>query len=1206
MKTRKQISIILIFLMVVNTVLYSQETKESDEYKLAINLYNDNMFDLALDQFKNFVNAYPGSNQAIEARYYIGLVQFKLKKFEEARVSFQNFALSYTDNSKAADAWFKVGESYVALKNFREAALAFERVKVFQPKSQLAPEALFKSAEYFTKDGDLTNARKNLQAIMQDYSGSDLVQAARLSLAELYLEDGNVDLAQSEARRVMNTESKYKPAGLILLGRIYVTLGQFDEAEKNLLTVIKNYKNSSNALQANFELGMMYKQSKDFTKAVSEFEKIVNDKIADVSFRESANFELGLSYYELKDFKSASKYFENLIQSFPESEWLGEVMLWAGKSRARANNFKAALSWYDKILATKKSDDISAHALIQASYSAEKSGSVSLAIEYYKRFLQKFPDHSGNAEASVRVADLLRDELKDYQQAIKYYEEAIHILEQRSPESLQRKMISSLKLKIAECYSTSGYNEYAINNYKEIIKNFPSDREALEAIQRLEAIKTLSGKDYKVGMEKIAKLIGDLLTDKPKGDVAYNLAEVYYNDLKDFVSAADYYSLALNKGIDTKKAKSAAYCRANALAQFSQFDTSFADHAVDYLEYYLANYPIDEKSDEVKYKLLTLKVKSSALDSEKLLRDFISSNPKSNFVPSTLKQLGDNYYLSKNYNDATPTYQRILKEYPNSDVAEYANFQIGKIYFESGSNDSCIATFSKIIDKYPNSIYTAGAMKMLADAFINQTQYNEAVKIIQQLTEQFYYTQVLDGVDVLYSKALIGSNNYDKAINILKTIIDDSKNNPFVEKMDYELKLSLAQAYDKKGESQKAIPLYHEYLKNADTNVKFSDVYVALGNIAKAQGANETATVYYKLAGSSGNPKALKDIADLLFQNGRYHEAEKYYKDLLQNAPNDDDKKYFQSRIIVCKLKRDDLKEAEPLITDFSKKYKKAVEYLAEFDYEKGLHFYRNQDLTHAKKIFEAVADDYDKTEYCPLSEYYLGKILENNKKLPDAIKKYESILKKYPNSNAGPRVLLALGNINYSAEKYEDAIRYYQSIVESPEKAGDMLLFAMTNLIQAYESTKLYDAALKLTRNFIERYPKDSSVVDKRIKIGILYTRLEYYDQAILHFQTLLDQVGSEYEAEIRYNFGETYYYKGDYQQAILEFLKVPYLANAKGVENWTATAFYMAGQAYERMGKYDKALSMYQQIIDRPGIDVNFKAGARKEIDRVKSIIK
>jgi hypothetical protein len=60
------------------------------------------------------------------------------------------------------------------------------------------------------------------------------------------------------------------------------------------------------------------------------------------------------------------------------------------------------------------------------------------------------------------------------------------------------------------------------------------------------------------------------------------------------------------------------------------------------------------------------------------------------------------------------------------------------------------------------------------------------------------------------------------------------------------------------------------------------------------------------------------------------------------------------------------------------------------------------------------------------------------------------------------------------------------------------------------------------------------------------------------------------------------------------------------KGKIDWTANALYMSGQSYEKMGRFDQALTMYRQIVDRTGIDESFKAAARKEIDRVKAIVK
>ncbi len=108
------------------------------------------------------------------------------------------------------------------------------------------------------------------------------------------------------------------------------------------------------------------------------------------------------------------------------------------------------------------------------------------------------------------------------------------------------------------------------------------------------------------------------------------------------------------------------------------------------------------------------------------------------------------------------------------------------------------------------------------------------------------------------------------------------------------------------------------------------------------------------------------------------------------------------------------------------------------------------------------------------------------------------------------------------------------------------------------------------------------------------------------MHLQGLLDQAGSDLEGEIRYYIAEANFNKGDYQQAILDFLKVPYLVTKKGKIDWTANSLYMSGQSYEKMGRFDQALTMYQQIVERTGIDETFKTAARKEIDRVRLVLK
>ena len=381
-----------------------------------------------------------------------------------------------------------------------------------------------------------------------------------------------------------------------------------------------------------------------------------------------------------------------------------------------------------------------------------------------------------------------------------------------------------------------------------------------------------------------------------------------------------------------------------------------------------------------------------------------------------------------------------------------------------------------------------------------------------------------------------------------------------------------------------------------------------LGTIARAQGKNDLAASYFKQSAALGSASgsATSEVAELLFQTEQYPEAARQYQLLAQQSDSLEQKKYYQSRAIIASLRSDKVTEAQPLMVSFEKAYGGDKSARAELQYENALYYFRKQDYTTAKKLFENVAGDYSNTRFGPYGQYYLGKISEVTNKPDDAAKKYTDIIRKFPSSDVLPRVSLALGNMHFNAERYEDAIRHYQHIVADSQKAGEVLPFAMNNLIQAYEMTKLYDDAIRATRGYIERYPNDESILDKKIKLGTLFTQAGYYDQSILHLQSIMSEAGSLNEAELRYDIGEAYYDKGDYQQAVLEFLKVPYLVAKQGKVNWTATALYMAGQSYEKMSKFEEAIGMYQQIIDRPGIDATFKGGARKEIDRVRALVK
>ena len=56
-------SIVVLLWLVLAPVALGQNTKENADFKLAINLYNDGLYDLAAEQLRQFIAAYPSTDQ---------------------------------------------------------------------------------------------------------------------------------------------------------------------------------------------------------------------------------------------------------------------------------------------------------------------------------------------------------------------------------------------------------------------------------------------------------------------------------------------------------------------------------------------------------------------------------------------------------------------------------------------------------------------------------------------------------------------------------------------------------------------------------------------------------------------------------------------------------------------------------------------------------------------------------------------------------------------------------------------------------------------------------------------------------------------------------------------------------------------------------------------------------------------------------------
>ena len=84
-------------------------------------------------------------------------------------------------------------------------------------------------------------------------------------------------------------------------------------------------------------------------------------------------------------------------------------------------------------------------------------------------------------------------------------------------------------------------------------------------------------------------------------------------------------------------------------------------------------------------------------------RDFLTKYPDSALAPNAYYWLGESYYVTMNYPVAIEAFQRLVKQYPQSDKVSDGLLKVGYCQIELKQQDAAIATLKQVTTRYPGT-----------------------------------------------------------------------------------------------------------------------------------------------------------------------------------------------------------------------------------------------------------------------------------------------------------------------------------------------------------------------------------------------------------------------------------------------------------------------------------------------------------------------
>ncbi|MBI3786855.1 MAG: tetratricopeptide repeat protein, partial [Ignavibacteriales bacterium] len=659
------------------------------------------------------------------------------------------------------------------------------------------------------------------------------------------------------------------------------------------------------------------------------------------------------------------------------------------------------------------------------------------AIRFSMMFREQFPN-------DVRVASILFDAAKIYQDQLKDYRQAISLYEQIQRDAPTSPLVDDALLNEAEALRQSGSLEQAVQLYESLEKRFPASELIERARDAVEAIRLFELKNKDGGMEKLALLIGDVIAQESKGDLAFRLAEIYYHELKDYERAAAQYAQALQLRITSVKRPTALYYQAKSYENLSlkrrlaigAETGNLAAQAIAIYDSLLTRFPLSEFFDDAVIAQFKLKLQaaSSVADLRKNEEDFQKNYSAAKRKDVALLALGKAYQGLKSYDDAATTFRAFLKQYPASNLVPDVMYQLGQSLVAMGEKDTAFIVLQNYYSKFPNHSLNAKAAWELARYYGEKGNTAQAIALYQAIEQSYFYTGFNNNLDMSRGDAYFRAGDFTSAIKsyqeFVSSVQKESGNDSAIPR---EVIFNLALSYEKAENKSEAKKYYAAYLLRDPLSERAGQAYYALAKTASSENNLTLASKYFQQASqfSLGSPDqlnpALLESAELYFRNEDFTNAIARYNEAAKQSKGDSLQQYLQARIIVSYFRLNNTKEADSRAAVFIKSFPNQPGYAAEFEYERGMYFLRRNDLVNAKKYFNSVIEEYGETPSVPPALYGNARIAELGDKPQEAIQLYQSVLQQYPNDKIAPRVQLSLGNAYYAQEQWDPAARQFK-----------------------------------------------------------------------------------------------------------------------------------------------------------------------------------
>lgn len=570
-------------------------------------------------------------------------------------------------------------------------------------------------------------------------------------------------------------------------------------------------------------------------------------------------------------------------------------------------------------------------------------------------------------------------------------------------------------------------------------------------------------------------------------------------------------------------------------------ETGDAGKAIDDLEKALAESAPKASRPYIKSRLGWLLFKSERYEeAKKTFQEFEESHYRDPLMPYVMLGLGQSLLAFGEREKGINKLTELTNKYPQSEFADDALYAAAGEYYKSGDYEKAAVLYKKLTSLFPKGNYAEEARYNAGWCSLKLGKKDDAVKefiaIADKKSDADLNASALCRIGDIY----LDEKDFDSAIYYYDKVLKDHPEGYLSDYAQYQFAVTLF----RKNKFEESALAFQSVISNFPKSRLIEKSVYHLGLIYFRLGEFENSASQFKAfvdsyPQSEQKKDALFQLGSSYYNAGKHKDAQDIFRLIIKDYPQTQIERLAKYELALSYYQSGMEKEALAELNDYLAKYPKA-DLVPDIEFWFGEYYYNKGDFKNAQGYFKKIMSEYPSSSTADDAQYWLAFSLYSEGDIDGAASEFTRMIERFPKSELSQDATIKLGEMLAAIGKESEAIRRLEEVIDK------------------HPNTPFEKLSLE--------------------KIGEILKKQNKPEEAIPYLKKALTDEGSELNARIQFHLAECYEDLSNYDTAVTEYLKVPYLFNNKS--GWGAKAQLRSARIFEKENKIEDAKRLYEKL--------------------------